>query len=133
MKYIIFDIVTGLISRVYSGGTAEQAAMQPDDGESLIAVEDDVVVDDTHLVIDEALVLKPEMELSVSKASILADGVDESVISGIPENTSVSIDRQPQEIDGNTVEFSVDLEGVYNLIFRNTLYLDTAVTIEATA
>ncbi len=55
------------------------------------------------------------------------------MISGIPEDSTVSIDGKSQSIDSDTVEFSVDLAGKFLLTFKNSLYLDTEVKIEATA
>ncbi len=94
------------------------------------------VSDKTHRVEfvrgERRIVQKTKMALSVINGSIRADGIDELKILGIPENSKVSLGKHKQDVVGDSVEFSVDLAGTYKLNFKNSLYLDTEVTIEAT-
>ncbi|MDP4546483.1 hypothetical protein [Marinobacter sp. MDS2] len=72
------------------------------------------------------------LTLTVSAAQITADGIDECLISGIPEGTTVIWpDGQSDAVTDGEVRFSVDLPGTYTLAFEAVPYLTQEVTVEA--
>jgi len=63
---------------------------------------------------------------------VIADGVDECVIAGIPPGVVVQWpDGQTDEVTDGEVRFSVDLPGTYTLVFEAVEYLRKEITIEA--
>lgn len=59
---------------------------------------------------------KPELEIEVNKLEILSDGIDESIISNIPnEISSIFIDDEEYNIDSDEVKFSSESPGIYKI------------------
>lgn len=55
------------------------------------------------------------LPLAVSKETVTADGVDEVVISGIPEGLEIQIDGIPYTITGGSLELSFSIPDTYLL------------------
>jgi hypothetical protein len=63
---------------------------------------------------------------------IVADGLDEATISGIPNGTGAEWpDGQTDIVTDGEIRFSVDLPGTYTFRFTAVPYLDQEVVIEA--
>jgi len=66
--------------------------------------------------------------------SIVANGTDEAIISGIPEGVQVEWpDGQINIVTDGEIGFSVDLPGTYTFRFTAVPYLDKEITVEAIA
>lgn len=89
---------------------------------------------DTHYVnvITGEVLDRPTMVVSVSSTSIPANGVSEAVISGLPNTTTASVTGNEVTVTDGTLEFSVDLQGVYTIDLKSWPYKDTAVEVTAT-
>lgn len=130
MLWAVYNITTGNIERVYNGPEHE-AQLQPGPGEGVIAIPA-ALDDSTAYVQNDAVVAKQPFPFTVSATQIIADGIDEAVITGIPAGTTVTWpDGQTDEVTDGEVAFSVDLAGTYTLRFSAIPYLDQEVTIEA--
>lgn len=75
------------------------------------------------------IVRRPKAKISVSKRSIRADGVDETVISGLPDPATILIDGVAHEVAGGVLEFSADIRGLYEIRLDTWPYMPWAVTI----
>ena len=83
----------------------------------------------TYLIKDKTAFL-----FIISTAQIVADGIDETLISGIPAGTQVQWpDGQTDIVADGEIRFSVDLPGTYTFRFTAVPYLDQEITIEAIA
>lgn len=67
----------------------------------------DITKDPMEIVMLEAL------PIEVSKTTVTADGVDEAVVSGVPEGLSVLIDGTSYTSDGAPLELSFSVPGTY--------------------
>jgi len=86
----------------------------------------------THRIIDGNCVEKVRFDLITSSLVITANGVDEAIISGIPEGVQVRWpDGQTDIVTDGEIRFSVDLAGTYTFRFTAVPYLDQEVVIEA--
>lgn len=70
--------------------------------------------------------------LSISKTTIIADGVDQSIISNIPSNTIVTINEVPYTVNDGVIEIISNEVATITITFDNRYYLNTTVTINAT-
>lgn len=125
-------VPSGRIDRIYSG-SPQEAALQPQSGEDLLPIYDEMN-DSNAYVSDGELVARQPFPFTVSATQVLADGIDESAITSIPAGTTVEWpDGQIDEVTDGEARFSVDLPGTYTLKFTAIPYLDQEVTIEAVA
>lgn len=75
---------------------------------------------------------KSEFDISISKTTLLSDGVDEAVISNIPNGTFVTWpDGQVDEVTDGVVEFSTTQPDTYVLKFEHPHNLSKEVSLEA--
>lgn len=84
------------------------------------------------------IVLKTTQSLAVSTSSITANGTDSSTISVIEKNSNavLSIDEEEYRataLYGTKMKFCTDQVGTHNIVFSHPAWLDTTVTITATA
>lgn len=77
-----------------------------------------------------AVIEKLAVPFLIDREVISADGVDSATISDIPAGAVVLFEGALHEADG-AFEFSADLPGVYSLVLRHPLHLDTTVTVTA--
>jgi len=76
--------------------------------------------------------IKSVLNLTPSKTTILAGGIEETVISNIPEGVFVTWpDGQRDEVTDGVVEFSATQPDTYVLKFDGVKYLTEEVSIEA--
>ena len=122
----------GRIDSVYSGPEFE-AYLQARGGLEVVPIADGLD-DVTAYISGGAVQPKQPMPLNTTSTSLIADGTDEVIISGIPSDVQVEWpDGQIDTVTDGEVSFAVDLVGTYTLKFTATRYLDQEVTIEAFA
>jgi len=103
-------------------------------GESYIVEVSDGVDDATHFIVSDSARPKQPMPLITTNTPLIADGIDEVIISGIPSGVQVEWPDGFTHIeDSGSVGFKVDLPGTYAFQFTAIPYLDKEVTIEAVA
>ena len=130
-RWAIYD-ANGRIDRVFSGPDSV-APTQAQGDEQAISI-DDSQTDENAYVANGVIVDKAAFSLTINKTEITADGIDEAIISGIPEGVQVEWpDGQTDIVTGGEIRFSVDLAGTYTFRFTAVPYLDQEVTIEALA
>jgi len=131
-RWAIYKSNTGQIDRVYSGPEYE-ALIQPQVGEQVVAILG--AEDDASSYVESGVVTQRQlMPLIITNTPLIANGTDESVISGIPTGAQVEWpDGQTDIVTDGEIRFSVDLPGTYTFRFTAVPYLDQEVTIEAVA
>ena len=130
-RWAIYD-ANGRIDRVFSGPDSV-APTQAQGDEQAISI-DDSQTDENAYVANGVIVDKAAFSLTINKTEITADGIDEAIISGIPEGVQVEWpDGQTDIVTGGEIRFSVDLAGTYTFRFTAVPYLDQEITIEAIA
>jgi len=88
----------------------------------------------THYVTNGLLMDRQPMPLIVTSTSLIANGTNETIISGIPAGAQVQWpDDQIDIVNDGEIGFSVDLQGTYTFRFTAVPYLDQEITIEAIA
>lgn len=106
---------------------------EDDTGLSVAEIGNEVGID-THYIEFGAAKERRGMRLITTNTPLRADGIDEVIVSGIPEGVTVEWpDDQTDVVPGGEVRFSVDLPGTYTLTFTAVPYLDQEVVIEALA
>jgi len=122
----------GRITSVY-GGTAQEAEMQ-DGGERLRVLLPTNMNNNNSYINYGQPTLRGDLSLTLSTIEIIADGLDEATISGIPTGVEVQWpDGQTDIVTDGEIGFSVDLPGTYTFKFTAVPYLDQEVVIEAHA
>ena len=110
---------------------APGAGYAVDTGLSTIEVGPEVGIG-THYIAEGVALEKQLMPLVITNTHLVADGLQEAVISGIPEGVQVEWpDGQTDIVTGGEIRFSVDLAGTYTFRFTAVPYLDKEVVIEA--
>jgi hypothetical protein len=130
MNLIIYDTITGHINRI-SSCPASMASTQAQTGETAI----EGTADDATQIIDvltETVIDKSILPSSINKVSILADGIDQIIISNLPNPTFISIEGEGRWIVSDGLfEFTVDTPGEYEFTCQSPLYLEVGYTINA--
>ena len=122
----------GRIDSVYSGPEFE-AYLQARGGLEVVPIADGLD-DVTAYISGGAVQPKQPMPLNTTSTSLIADGTDEVIISGIPSDVQVEWpDGQIDTVTDGEVSFAVDLVGTYTIKFTAIPYLDQEVVIEAFA
>lgn len=79
----------------------------------------------------ETLMPEQPIELSMDKSQIMADGLDEMVVSGLPIPCKVWHDGVVYSVDDGTFEFSADQPGKYIFTIDEIEYAATEFYINA--
>ncbi|HWM82936.1 MAG TPA: hypothetical protein VNQ56_12820 [Pseudolabrys sp.] len=83
------------------------------------------------------IVQRPLLDLVLSRASIIADGADAAVLTGVPAGASGTIDdgtsRSQFVGDGEPIEVQADHPGTYRVFVECWPYMSNSVAIEARA
>jgi len=131
-QYVVCEPATG---RVYVKGNGELRSVDPQNFSptaQMVTYTGDRS-DNLHVSNGEVLDCV-EMSLITTNTPLIADGIDEVIISGIPSDVQVEWpDGQTDIVTGGEIRFSVDLPGTYTFQFTAIPYLDKEVTIEAIA
>ena len=120
----------GRITSVY-GGTAQEAEMQDGGGRLRVLLPTNMNNNNSYVNYGQPT-LRSDLPLALSTMEIVADGLDEAIISNIPEGVQVEWpDGQIDIVTDGEIRFSVDLPGTYTFRFTAVPYLDQEVVIEA--
>jgi len=110
-----------------------EASFGEDTGLNAVEVPDGVGSENSY-VVEGVAQEKQLMPLITTNTSIIANGTDEAIISGIPAGVQVQWpDGQTDIVADGEIGFSVDLPGTYTFRFTAVPYLDQEVVIEAIA
>jgi len=129
---VVYKKDSGRIDRVFRGSGMD-VSYTPFNAfeEGMLTVENGVTAKNSWID-SGSHAYKSEPEYSVSKDTILADGIDSTIISGIPEYTLVTWpDGQIDTVMDGSVEFTVDLIGTYTITIDPPNQLKYEVSIEA--
>jgi len=132
-KYIVYNSVNG---KVYLEGIGHIDTVDPlVFGPTMVAMYYDGPLSQADIYVKSGLVIQRQpMPLNTTSTSLIADGTDEVIISGIPSDVQVEWpDGQVDTVTDGEIRFSVDLPGTYTFQFTAIPYLDKEVTIEAIA
>lgn len=126
VNFVVHD-ADGVILRTGSCVDTDMP-LQAQTGETVIEGEAN---DELQKVVNGAVVDKTAIPYLQDKASITADGIDASTLSGLPDGTLASCQGQEVTSTLGEVTFAVDLAGSYEIELTNPLYLPTTVTVTA--
>lgn len=134
IDYAIYEIQTGVLAQIGSCPQFALEAQRPEGANlGLIQIPSrswDYWIDVTttpHTLQD-----KTSQALSINKTTILADGVDECLITGIANpSTVIWPDGQQDEITEGEIGFSVDLPGEYKIKIESIKHFTEEITVEA--
>lgn len=135
MNMFAFYTAKGVVTSVTK--TKQPLSFYKDHERSGIEVGGSMPSSPNHLYVDTSLTPhtlkeKTEFTFNISKTTLLADGVDEVVISNIPNGTFVTWpDGQVDEVTDGVVEFSTTQPDTYVLKFEHPHYLKKEVSLEA--
>jgi hypothetical protein len=82
-------------------------------------------------VVSGSFVPRILIPVTVDKTSISADGIEKAVISGVPNETAITINNELHIADGTDIEFQSDTLGEFVFSFYLKPYLRTEVIINA--
>lgn len=130
INYVVYE-TTGKILRSGTAPNERLASLQSNEGELVIVNTNQDIHPNTHKVNIATHQIEPKSQIGyvISKSIIQSNGIDTTVISGLPEGTSVRYDGVEYQIDVAGVVFSSDLAGVYTLTLIHPCYLDTLVEV----
>ena len=132
-KYIVYNSVNG---KVYLEGIGHIDTVDPlVFGPTMVAMYYDGPLIQADIYVESGSVIQRQpMSLITTNTPLIADGIDEVIISGIPSGVQVEWPDGFTHIeDSGSVGFKVDLPGTYAFQFTAIPYLDKEVTIEAVA
>lgn len=121
IEYSKFDPATGMILRF---GLCQDEVFHAESN-----VIEGAFDDSKYYVVDHAPVERPRLDLPTYE--ILADGVDELVIVGLPVPCIISVDDEDYEITDELFEFSTTIPGEYRLQAKTFPYTDEVFTFNA--
>jgi hypothetical protein len=131
MRYIIYNKYTGIINSTGSCPPKDYNS-QPLTGYDEIM--EGVAKDSTEIVnlITKEVIGKSILPCTISKTSLLADGVDSIVISNLPNPCHVLLEGEGEYTTSDGVlEFTMEMSGEYRVICHSPLYLDVEYNINA--
>ena len=132
-KYIVYNSVNG---KVYLEGIGHIDTVDPlVFGPTMVAMYYDGPLSQADIYVESGSVIQRQpMSLITTNTPLIADGIDEVIISGIPSGVQVEWpDGQTDIVTGGEISFSVDLPGTYTFRFTAVPYLDKEITVEAIA
>ena len=130
MIITIYDTTTGEIKR---------AANVPDSMVQLQISEGEAYIETTHLgmgnleYIDlsiESLTQGPEMDITINKTTIQADGIDTAMLSVLPDDCIVMVNDTSYDVSDNVFELTLVLPEVCLVTIIKFPFLPKEVTIE---
>jgi len=129
-KFTTYNLNTGRL--INTGSTQGDIALQAMPGEGVLAGQADP--DFWYFdLIDNTPKEKTEMVVAV-EAEILADGIQRLVMSGVAVGAEMTWpDGFSEEVTNGSIEFGVDLPGVYLFRFMSIQHLRKEITVEAIA
>lgn len=108
-------------------------AIQSEAGENITEGSADDVIQyiDTSLGIP-SIANKPALGASIDKTEIVANGTDLATITGLPDNTTVTVDNTTYEVTDGELEFSSDVPGTFEIVCTAARRLSQVFIVEAT-
>ena len=129
-----YETHTGKIQRVMVGPSEDWMGDLATNMSRLVLTNHEVINAAVHYVSGEALQIRQPIPLVTTNILLIANGTDETIISGIPEGVQVEWpDGQTDIVTDGEISFSVDLPGTYTFRFTAVPYLDKEITVEAIA
>jgi hypothetical protein len=131
-RFLVYDNATG---RIESVGYATDIQAQAEPGQTAINIAQangearDLV--NNHYIENGQITKKVRADLVWSKMTIDADGVDEAVLSGLPQPTTIMVDGVSTEVTDGSLELSVTSPGEYLVVWFGTAkYFPEEWTVE---
>ena len=137
MKTVYFCDSTGKISGCATSNTEEDepyAEMSRADGESLAWEDGPPISGDvqaSHYFLDGVLTPRPEMSITQSKTTMLADGVDTITFSNVPTGATATVREWTGNVNDGSLTLAMALVGGFSVSFSKWPYKDS--TFYATA
>ena len=78
---------------------------------------------DSYYINESLPIERPDMQPSISKTEVLADGIDEVVIINLPIPATVNVKEQIVEIDDGELVMTFDTSGEYKIKVESFPYL----------
>lgn len=130
IQYLVYELATGRINSVYEG---HSGPIPHNETIEAVALGENIQLDQHYFDLSSSQVkMKEIFPFEFSKVTIDADGVDSTILSGLPENSTVIWpDGETTLVDDGEVEFSVDLQGSYTFQIESVEYFKKEITIEA--
>lgn len=129
--YEIYDASSGeILKEATCNSTQAQYQFDTSAGEDILLV-DEHVNPELYYISGDALIARPSMGISLNKANIDADGVDQAVISNIPAGTMCYMPGGEEECNDGSIEFSADAAGAYRISLENFPYKKEEIVIYA--
>lgn len=133
-----YEVSTGVITGILNVPDSSTADLNVSEGYRWVVWDKDLSVVTDYRVSDHALVLKTTQSVTATPTTISADGADKSVLSGIDVGSIADIiyeDETEQRviIPGSKLKFVTDIVGTHDIVISHPAWLDTTVTITATA
>ena len=132
MYYVVFND-SGLIIR--SGSCyPNELWLQAFQASESVLEHTDLVAFGTHYVdVYDYFAIKkcPTFNESTNKLTMVSDGVDSIIISGIPIGTVVSVDGENYVVDDGIIKLTVKFPGVYKVKLSGFPYLDKIIEVTA--
>lgn len=125
----IYEIRSGRISRVV---TAPESMIQDQAqaGESYVAGSANTLTQYVNTA-KRRVESRPTINGAVSKNPFVADGVDTSCISGLPQPCTVTLGGQRYWVEDGVFGFTTDVPGTFSLTVQAWPYLDAEFIVEA--
>jgi hypothetical protein len=132
-NYVVYNNLTGEILRYGACPTVAVNDQAYETNEAVINAdcEDDLLqfVDSILLTVED----KTAIIYTINTASITADGIDETIITLLPDDLTVTWpDSTTELVTGNSIEFSVTQPGTYEIKLTGVEYLNEIIEITAT-
>jgi len=128
MKFYEYDTTTGKIHGNHGRPGWELPALAP--GRALVLT-NELQHSKYIRVSDGAIMDKQNLSAVWSKTSIVANGVDQAVLVGLPDPCPISIDGTEIQANGE-LQFAADTPGYYKIIVDHPHYFPEEWEIEAT-
>lgn len=122
---------TGRLLRVATATGSDHANAMLDTGEDWIEITDRVSPDD-YYVSAGVLTAKTSLTATWNKTAIDADGVDEAVLSTLPNPTTVVVDTTKFTVTDGSFELSAEDPGDYRVLVDSYKHHREEFTISAT-
>lgn len=122
---------TGRVVRAATATGSDHAAAMLNVGESWIQIPDRVMPDD-YFVDRGVLSVRTPLTVVWDKTSIIANGVDTAVLSGLPNPTTVVVSRNKFTVTDGSFELSAEDVGDYRVFVDSFRHVPEEFTISAT-
>lgn len=99
-------------------------------GRNVYYVQGEIINLEEHYIVNGVLQFRPLYEIDITKTTIAADGLDETILTNIPENTPIYIDDEMYVVSG-TLTLNSDVPATYKIHIDNFPYMLWMVEVEA--